>query len=524
MDARHDMWYQRHVATGFFPPATYLLIDDLHIERMERVRRVPGPVRKLPQPIIHADRPWEGAYVWAHNGMIHDADEGVFKLWYHANDPGLATEHPELAWKDRPAYAVSADGAHWEKPDLGVVDWKGSRRNNLVDFPPYGGDGPLGSVFKDPTRSDADRGYLAMGMARFRAPRGTRPQYWYHDGGYHDRRPRRGGVPITCGFYVYDSPNGFVWTRRPRAAMSNTVCTDNMMAHGYDTDLRKWIIWGQARTAGKFRTVGVSFADDLACIPFPQAALIPDEHDPPDCEFNHMVALKVPGGYAGLVVDFRPHEGCRKEPQLAFSRDARAWSRPAGRAPFIPAGEPGSWDEMNVFVHHPIAVGDDVFIPYHGSITGNGAFFPEHRRGRTRYVRVGGWGTPLPDGRMNLPGIGLATLKRDRWAAIGPVARSGVLHTRRLYWAGRHMTINADARGGSIRIELRDHHGRPVPGCTWRESDPFTGDGLEHRASWRGRRLLPAAMVGTANAQGTVGRLMSIHFRLERARLYAFAC
>ena len=74
-------------------------------------------------------------------------------------------------------------------------------------------------------------------MARFQSARGERPQYWHHAGQYHNRRP--GAVPITCSFYVYDSHDGFVWTRRPRGAMSGTVCTDNMMAHGYDQDLQK---------------------------------------------------------------------------------------------------------------------------------------------------------------------------------------------------------------------------------------------------------------------------------------------
>jgi hypothetical protein len=306
--------------------------------------------------------------------------------------------------------------------------------------------------------------------------------------------------------------------------MSNTICTDNMMAHGYDHDLRRWIIWGQARTRDKFRTIGVSFAEDLQRIPFPTEILTPDHLDPPDCEFNHMVALKTPGGYAGLVTDFRPREGCKKEPQFAFSRNAVAWERPAGRAPFIPAGPPGTWDEMNVFAHNPVHVGDDIYILYHGSITGNGSYYPEHRNGRTRYIKVGSWGTPLPDGRLNLPGIGLATLKRDRWAAIEPVSRTGALHTRRMYWAGRELRVNADARGGAIRAELRDHRGNPVPGFTLADSDPFSGNSLDHRMAWNGKRLLPKSMVGTAHAQPAVGRLLSIRFHLDRARIYSFSC
>ena len=519
-----QQWRDRHVETGFYPPVTYLLVDDCYVETMDRVRRVPGSPEKLPGPILGPDRPWEGQYVWCHSGMLYDRDDQLFKLWYHGNDPHFAPRHPELRWHDRPAYAVSKDGRHWEKPELGVVSWEGSKRNNLVKFPPYGGDGPLGGVFRNPDPADPNR-YLAMGMARFRTPKGQRPQYWYDGKGYQLKRKHRGDVPITCGFYVYGSPDGFTWKRRSRHGMSNTICTDNMMAHGYDPDLRQWIIWNQARTWDKFRTIGVSFTDNLDRIPYPLEVLTPDSEDPPECQFNHMVALKVPGGYAGLVVDFRPREGNKKEPQLAFSRDFRSWTRPAGRAPFIPAGEPGAWDEMNVFVHNPFQVGDRIYIPYHGSITGNGSFFPEHKNGATRYIKTqGGWGAPLPDGRINLPGIGMATLKRDRWAGIEPVHRTGTLRAKSMYWAGRELRVNADARRGALRAELRDHHGKPVPGFTLADSDPCTGDALDHRVSWNGKRLLPKSMIGTAYTQPSVGRLLSIHFQLDRARLYSFSC
>ena len=517
-------WQRAHVETGFYPPVTYLMIDDQHVEKLDRVQRIPGVPEKLPGQIITPKHPWEGQYVWAHNGLLYDEDEKLFKFWYHCNDPHFAARYPELRWGDRPAYAISKDGQHWHKPELGVVQWQDSKRNNLVDFPPYGGDGPLGSLFRNPDFKDRNR-YLAMGMARFRTPRGQKPQYWYDGAGYQLRRKNKSDVPITCGFYVYHSPDGFKWNRRTRHGMSNTICTDNMMAHGYDPQLRQWIIWNQARTPDKFRTIGVSFTDDLNRIPFPQEILTPDDEDPPGCQFNHMVAQKVPGGYVGLVVDFRPHEGCKKEPQLAFSRDARSWTRPVGRAPFIPAGQRGQWDEMNVFAHNPVQVGDDVFIMYHGSITGNGSFFPEHRGSRTSYTKItGGWGALLPDGRLNLPGIGMAKLKRDRWAAVTPAHRVGVVHTNRMYWANRKLIINADACGGAIRAELRDHHGKPVPGFTLADSDPFTGNKLSHQMSWNGRRLLPKQMLGTAYTQPSVGRLISIRFHLERTKLYSFSC
>ncbi len=514
---------RKHIETGVYPPATYVLYDDLHVRQKTRVRRTIGTVKKVNKQILRPDKPWEGMFVWSHSGLIYDHDEYLFKYWYHCHDPGLTRRHPAVNWDSSPAYAVSHDCVHWHKPELGIVSRCGSKRNNLVKFPPYGGAGPLTAVFKNPVAKGMHDRYVAMGMARMRTPRGEKPNYWMSDGNFHNRKMKRDAIAITCGFYVYHSADGYVWRRHGKMSLSNSHVTDNAFTHGYDHDLKKWIIFAQARTAKKFRTMGVSFCEDLSYIPFPQEVLTPDELDPPDCQFNHMVAQKVPGGYAGLIVDFRPHEGCKKEPQFTFSRDARSWSRPAGREPFIAAGPQGAWDEMNVFVHNPVQVGDTVYISYHGSVTGNGSFFPVTRRGRTRYTKVGGWGTPLPDGRMNLPGIGLATLPRDRWAGFEPTGRTGELHTKGMYWAGRQLRVNADASDGRLRAELRDIEGRAIPGFTLAESDPLTRSSLNHTMTWQGKRMLPVKMVG-ARHQGTVGRMMSIRFHLDRAKLFTFTC
>ena len=46
-------------------------------------------------------------------------------------------------------YAESKDGIHWEKPDLGIVEWQGSRRNNIL-FPPGDIQGTNACVIIDP--------------------------------------------------------------------------------------------------------------------------------------------------------------------------------------------------------------------------------------------------------------------------------------------------------------------------------------------------------------------------------------
>jgi len=69
------------------------------------------------------DKPWEG------NGtdfftILKDGD--LYRMYYEA-----------WGFKDKPlcvkvCYAESRDGIHWEKPDLGIVEFNGSKHNNII--------------------------------------------------------------------------------------------------------------------------------------------------------------------------------------------------------------------------------------------------------------------------------------------------------------------------------------------------------------------------------------------------------
>lgn len=83
--------------------------------------------KKHPQPVLVADRPWEGERAQAWGSVIVEPD-GLLRMWYFA----FNTERkPDELDRGGYAYAESRDGIHWEKPDLGVVEFRGSKRNNL---------------------------------------------------------------------------------------------------------------------------------------------------------------------------------------------------------------------------------------------------------------------------------------------------------------------------------------------------------------------------------------------------------
>ena len=101
-------------------------------------------------------------------------------------------------------------------------------------------------------------------------------------------------------------------------------------------------------------------------------------------------------------------------------------------------------------------------------------------------------------------------IRPGRLAYAAPVDGSGEFTTLAVQFEGRDLVINAQVeKGGRVRVEARDEDGRVVDGYGLEESDTFTGDEVEHRPSWNGRRLAELS-----------GRNLKFRFVLEKARLF----
>jgi hypothetical protein len=66
-------------------------------------------------------------------GSVVRVAEGDFRMWYLGVNDTERKKGPRGGF--RICYAASKDGLTWEKPKLGLVDFAGSKENNIVDFP-----------------------------------------------------------------------------------------------------------------------------------------------------------------------------------------------------------------------------------------------------------------------------------------------------------------------------------------------------------------------------------------------------
>ncbi len=67
-------------------------------------------------------------------------------MWYDAANYDWSSVHL--------AYATPRDGIHWDLPNLGLLEYQGSKDNNFVFFDEGRGE-VAGGVFKDPVAKDS---------------------------------------------------------------------------------------------------------------------------------------------------------------------------------------------------------------------------------------------------------------------------------------------------------------------------------------------------------------------------------
>src|ERR1019366_1555286 len=125
--------------------------------------------KRDPEPVIKADRPWEGVLECTVSAVsvMRDPKDGLFKCWYIEghNDPHRLAKVANLADPQsvgiRVCYAVSTDGIHWEKPLLGIQKDHGLDTNIILGGPDYGTVYAMGPII-DPDEPDPEKRFKAL--------------------------------------------------------------------------------------------------------------------------------------------------------------------------------------------------------------------------------------------------------------------------------------------------------------------------------------------------------------------------
>ncbi|MET0135406.1 MAG: hypothetical protein ABW215_17650, partial [Kibdelosporangium sp.] len=366
--------------------ARELFLDDYRIESAKDVGRVVHPARKLPDPIIRPEFPWENsAYIYGSVFKIGD----VYRMWYDCNNdvaPGYYL-----------CYAESRDGVRWVKPfgrgNLGYKDIPASKTNLVI----AGG----GTIAYNPGASP-DRRFSLMQF-------------------------KTGVVNQTLGYYVYFSPDGYTWT----SGGDKPVLLDGDVSNvAWDQRTGQYVATIKKRmftaaTPGIYnRSAFLSTSKDFLTWSTPILAVSGDSAD--------TGAAQAIGGLEGQIygMPVLPYEsttiglpwvflitnytvGSQSGagagpvlPGIASSRDLVNWSRPV-REPVLTPGQPGAWDDGALYTASNVLVSDrDVTLYY-------GAFNADH----------GGPDLNDPNHVAYLGQTGMATWRRDGFVSLTNASR-----------------------------------------------------------------------------------------------------
>ena len=474
-----------------------LFIDDHIIESLD------GVVKNLNQPVKYRGNPvlpmepmetesWDADMPLSFSSVLFDEQEQVFKMWYSLHTRGQGDAASLLC------YATSEDGIRWQKPELGIYEFRGTKQNNIV----MDHSGLASGVFRDQHEADPDKRYKMLHMwrdykvyasysadgRRWHACNNGEPVLFVppgHDShmiGYRDERlnkyvaivrDRRGRIDKVRKGLVNDAEARQVWRRlwdpeRNREPQNHTI---RRVAQAVSSDFVHWT---------DYRDVLGADADD------------PLNQD----QFYNMEVMSYQDLRIGLMTVFSyDPDYCRGAVQLTYSRDGRNWHRAGNRKVFLPLSERrGDFDWGSIYpLQAPVVVDDEILVYF----TGCGL---DHLH------------QPLPEVNGFPSGIGLAKLRLDGFVSVDAGTSQGTLTTRPFVFEGCELVVNADARSGQVSVEILGADGRPVDGFSKSDCDLMHSDRIRQTVTWNGRSDL-------SHLSGSPVRLK---FYLKTAKLFSF--
>lgn len=438
-----------------------LLVDDYLIARMN------GVALKMHKPKAHdvalvCDAPWEGN-TSGYFTLFQDGD--IFRCYYRGTHYDEATKngtHTETT-----CYAESRDGITWTKPKLGLVDFNGSKDNNIVLI----GDGCHNfAPFKDSNPH-------CPPASRYKALAGT---------GDNETRKKRPSLQ------AYHSADGLRWSRMREEPVITAGSFDSQNIALYDAEHGEYRAYWRYFTGGYtdergwkpsgVRAIRTATSKDF--LRWENQADLQYGDSPAAHLYTSTVRTydRAPHLFIGFPTRYQPKHQ-QVEPVLMTSRDGVHFKR---------------WPEPLI----PITA-------------------PKDRDGnRSNYATRGLLALPGRDNELSLyateayytgPGsrIRRFSFRLDGFVSAS-AAKNGELLTKPLTFTGAKLALNLVSKG-ETRVEVQDAMGKPVPGFALADCAPLKGDFIDQPVTWKGGSLTALA-----------GKPVQLRFVMQQADLFAF--
>jgi hypothetical protein len=404
------------------------------------------------------DAPWEGT---SSTYVTVMEVEGQYRMYYRGSE-----NVGQVA-----CCAESEDAIHWTRPDLGLYEVAGTRENNVVLDTSFDRAAHNFAPFLDPRPGvPSDERFKGVGSSRLDG-KPVLAAFVSADG--YRWRPLREEPILTDG--AFDSQNLAYWDalRGHYVAFYRQFKKGNELYHGVRTV--KWA------TSPDFRTWTPGQQLDYGDVPL--------EHFYTNATVSY---FRAPHIYLALPKRFLPkRQAVPEHPSpgvsdgvFMTSRDGLHWDRTFMEAFLRPGRDRENWTQRgNMIAWGIVPTAPDAISIY----------WTEHYMHPTCRVRRG-------------------TLRTDGFVSVNAPYAGGELVTHPLRFEGSELVINyATSAAGSVRVEIQDAKGQPLPGYELAESVELYGDEIEQVVAWKG-----GSDVGRLAGEG-----VRLRFVMKDADLYA---
>ena len=457
---------------------------------------------------------------WERDDIVAEAmwqEDGKYHLLYHVTGTGIC-------------YAVSDDCYNWTRPELGEVEYKGSKKNNIL------ANGPGGHIFEDPS-APAEERYKAIGAAgQWYDPDTWEPlgkpgaeklsdeatERW--DAMQYEGLDYKGPKVVLRGWMVgWTSPDRLHWKQIEEPLADYSVNggiaaryepeTETYFAYmqpqGFAPEEPRGIGTGAQEAEIVRRANGFCRTKDFRNWPAPKLIMHPDSQDDLDISFYSHNYFPYPGrkDLHGMTIPIFHQTTGQMDVQIAFSRDGLIWYRPERKAA-ITLGPPGSGEESMIGTW----LGDVMELPDGNWGVGYNGHSILHN------IKHGFEESLFP--QQQPAKMGWALWRPHRFCGIEADVE-GRFTIPTIYRRHNELRLNYKCKpGGWISVELLRmvpsmFHGdvEPLPGFTFEECDRLrlTGDHAQRRVTWQGNDDI-----------SSIGDMVAIRIKMFQAKLFAY--
>jgi hypothetical protein len=467
------------IKTIEFGSGRQLFIDDYLVASMHALKRtLHQPTDIESNPVMTQEHPWEHRRI-PFGSVIYSAEEKKFRCWYltlniYDSRPGFRgyrkDHHVPLHEAAFLCYAESQDGVHWLKPELGLHEYRGSKKNNILLTCP-GSHFDSTSVMHTPHDTEKPWKMISF-IGRWPYREDLIKKQWGENFQF--------GVKHAA-HYAWSSKDGIYW--KPMNNSQPVLRASDRSMFWWDSEKKIYVAASKSSYQKKRAQRYAWSRDAVNWTITPTWIHRTDERDHPGDQGEAAYGFKYGGQYVGFCEMRQPRKG---KPtlinwQLMTSRDGRNWTRPI-REMFSPDGPKESWRHQvhKIFANPPIEQDGELLI-YYG--------------GKSGMVSV-------EKGDEPFQALCLARLRLDGFVSLDAGDSEGTVTTKPFKLPAGTLHMNVDATQGEILATMLDSDGQPII-----QSKAIHGDRLKSAVAF--------------NKSVSPGRIVSLKFTLRHCKLYS---